>query len=56
MVSKSKRRNTAKQLTEVITLLFSDDPALIAHCAIKHLALEESWRASSGEEAVASVP
>lgn len=37
---------------EVISLIFSDQPAIIADWAIKHLGLRESWRASNDDGAV----
>ena len=41
-----------KPVQEVISLLFSDQPGIIADWAIKQLGLEESWRASNDDGAV----
>ena len=41
-----------KPVQEVISLLFSDQPAVIADWAIQQLGLEESWRASNDEGVV----
>ena len=44
-----------KPVQEVISLLFSDQPGIIADWAIKQLGLEESWRASNDDGAVEHV-
>ena len=44
-----------KPVQEVISLLFSDQPGIIADWAIKRLGLEESWRASNDDGAVEHV-